>query len=490
MMKNSAGKSRARIRKSCIPIRVPPPEPGRILLWFTVLEMHFETGSITDDKLKFNILIANLGYEYLKLVVDVVFEPPATGRYEKMKSELIKKLADSNDTKVWKLLEGQKIADRMPSQFYRDLKRLAGTLISDDVVLVLWRSRLPLSIRLALDDQLKDQDENVLTEKADLIYQTEQLSAVSAEQTMAASKQTNRVSDTLHDQVSRLEAQTSALALDNRPSPRSERHRSPSRERLQQPGLRNNHRILIDCSSKCHFPCDGNQNKEDATHSSVITTYNVDREWGLIYVKDTSVDFSYLVDTGAARCTFPRSKLPRYATRAKDENYYMIAANGTKIDTYGPIQVYLNMGCKWRFEWQFIVADVISPVIGMDFLQHHAVLVDTRNKCLFKPTEPAYELMCHGCHWGLEVPHKPNPLNDTANFSDLTHQPVFEQRRPPHDAEHHSDAKFGPIPHSKQCEHVDPMKRKFKIQYDEAKATLPFKLDEYSRVKCTQDDEY
>jgi hypothetical protein len=143
-----------------------------------------------------------------------------------MKSELIKKLADSNDTKVWKLLEGQKIEDRMPSQFYRDLKRLASTLISDDVVLVLWRSRLPLSIRLALDDQLKDQEdqnENVLTEKADLIYQTEQLSAVSAEETMAASKQTNRASDTLHDQVSRLEAQTSALPLDSRPSSRSER---------------------------------------------------------------------------------------------------------------------------------------------------------------------------------------------------------------------------------------------------------------------------
>jgi hypothetical protein len=112
------------------------------------------------------------------------------------------------------------------SQFYRDLKRLASTLISDDVVLVLWRSRLPLSIRLALDDQLKDQEdqnENVLTEKADLIYQTEQLSAVSAEETMAASKQTNRASDTLHDQVSRLEAQTSALPLDSRPSSRSER---------------------------------------------------------------------------------------------------------------------------------------------------------------------------------------------------------------------------------------------------------------------------
>jgi hypothetical protein len=42
------------------------------LLWFTVLEMHFETESITDDKLKFTILIANLGYEYLKLVVDSV----------------------------------------------------------------------------------------------------------------------------------------------------------------------------------------------------------------------------------------------------------------------------------------------------------------------------------------------------------------------------------------------------------------------------------
>ncbi|XP_060813990.1 uncharacterized protein LOC132906137 [Bombus pascuorum] len=487
-MKNSAGNGRAAKRRSVIPIRVPPPEPGKILLWFIALEMHFESRSITDDKLKFNTLIANVGYECLKLVVDIVFEPPATERYEKMKSELIKKLADSNDMKVWKLFEGQKIEDRMPSQFYRDMKRLASTLISNDLILALWKSRLPLSIRLALDDQLKnqeDQDENVLTEKADLIYQAKQ-SVVKT----AANKQSNRTSDTLHDRVSRLEAQTIALSLDSRRRSCAECHRSSSRERFQQPGLFNSHGILINWSNKCYFPCDGNKNQEDATESSVITTYDDDHGWGLIYAKDAGTDYSYLVDTGAARCTFPRSKLPQYAMRARDEDYYLIAANGTRIDTYGPIQVYINMGRKWRFEWQFTVADVISPVIGMDFLQYHGFLVDTRNKCLFKPTDPAYEIICHGCHWGLDVPHKPNPFTDTTKYADLTHQPAFEQKRSPHVAEHYTDAKFGPIPHSKQCDYIDPKKRKFRIQYDdEARKTLPLKLDNYSRIKYTQDDE-
>lgn len=56
---------------------------------------------------------------------NIVVDQPEMERYERIKSELVKRLADSDDTKMRKLLEGEKIGDWMSSQFYRDLKKLA-----------------------------------------------------------------------------------------------------------------------------------------------------------------------------------------------------------------------------------------------------------------------------------------------------------------------------------------------------------------------------
>jgi hypothetical protein len=194
----------------------------------------------------------------------------------------------------------------------------------------------------------------------------------------------------------------------------------------------------------------------------VITTYDVDHGWGFIYVKDSSLDCSYFVDMDAARCTFSRSKLLRYATRARDEHCYMIAANGTTIGTYGPIPIYLNLGRKWQFQWQFILADVISPVIGMDLLQYHGYLMVTRNKYLFKLIEPDSEILYHGCHWRLDVQHKPNSFTNTfAEISDLTRPFVFGRGRLLRDAEHNPSATFGPPALIKPgCVDVNPLKRR------------------------------
>jgi hypothetical protein len=117
--------------------------------------------------------------------------------------------------------------------------------------------------------------------------------------------------------------------------------------------------------------------------------YDIDRVSGLIYMKDIVSEFFFLVDTDAARCTFPRKKVLGYANRVKDKHFYMIAANGTTVDTYGSITVYLNLGCKWQSEWQFIVADIISPVIGMDILQYHGYLwTHETNASLNRPNLP------------------------------------------------------------------------------------------------------
>jgi len=57
------------------------------------------------------------------------------------------------------------------------------------------------------------------------------------------------------------------------------------------------------------------------------------------------------------------------------------AANGTTIHTYGRRTINLNLGFG-RFSWEFILADVSQPLLGADFLAHHALLVDCKNQRL------------------------------------------------------------------------------------------------------------
>jgi len=50
--------------------------------------------------------------------------------------------------------------------------------------------------------------------------------------------------------------------------------------------------------------------------------------------------------------------------------------------TYGTIMLQPNLGLRREFPWRFIVADVLQPIIGADFLAHYHLLPDMRRKKL------------------------------------------------------------------------------------------------------------
>lgn len=87
-------------------------------------------------------IVTNLDETILAQVGDIVVDPPETGRYEGIKSELIKGLANSDGIKMRKLLESEEVGDRMPLQSYRDLKEIAILMLSDQFILTLWKNRL------------------------------------------------------------------------------------------------------------------------------------------------------------------------------------------------------------------------------------------------------------------------------------------------------------------------------------------------------------
>lgn len=73
-----------------------------------------------------------------------------------------------------------------------------------------------------------------------------------------------------------------------------------------------------------------------------------------------SSTISFLVDTGAVLCVYPRNKLRGPASK---DDYDLFAANGTHIATYGTIPVSLNLSLQRDFKWSFVVADVNTPII-------------------------------------------------------------------------------------------------------------------------------
>ena len=99
----------------------------------------------------------------------------------------------------------------------------------------------------------------------------------------------------------------------------------------------------------------------------------------LFFIHGRTSNTRFLVDTGAEVSVYPPS---RFGRQCKSSNLTLQAANNTSVRTYGTKLIALNLGLRRSFKWVFIIADVQYPIIGINFLQCHKLLVDAHNKCL------------------------------------------------------------------------------------------------------------
>jgi hypothetical protein len=85
----------------------------------------------------------------------------------------------------------KEMGDRTPSQFYRDLTKSATSAISDNLLLTLWKNRLPATMRPILTSA-KAMSANDFIEMGDRIHQARleegRLAAVSIMNTSGAQR--------------------------------------------------------------------------------------------------------------------------------------------------------------------------------------------------------------------------------------------------------------------------------------------------------------
>lgn len=100
-------------------------------------------------------------------------------------------------------------------------------------------------------------------------------------------------------------------------------------------------------------------------------------------IRDNNSSYNFLVDTGAEVSCLPKFLFDKNNKIIKTSpNTRLFAANGTEIKVYGSQRLELNLDLRREFTWDFIIADIQSPILGADFLSHYDLLVDMKNDCI------------------------------------------------------------------------------------------------------------
>ena len=100
---------------------------------------------------------------------------------------------------------------------------------------------------------------------------------------------------------------------------------------------------------------------------------------------------AFLVDTGAAVSLLPRS-LGGPVPSSDSESPVLQTANGGILQTYGTIQRRMNFDGKLHIH-TFVIADVIEPMLGWDFLSNHLAVIVAKGphsyfQCVCEPAAP------------------------------------------------------------------------------------------------------
>ena len=87
-----------------------------------------------------------------------------------------------------------------------------------------------------------------------------------------------------------------------------------------------------------------------------------------LFVEDRNTKTVFLADGGSDVSVLPKSMIGKPTGHIQ---YPLTAVNGSPIRTYGTCEMILQFGFPKEYRWNFIVAEVETPILGADFLKFY-----------------------------------------------------------------------------------------------------------------------
>lgn len=124
--------------------------PTRPQNWFNLAEIQFEAHNIRSDRQRYLQVLGAISPETSDIIADILADAPQTNQYETLKCALLTRLAPSDEAQLAKLIRGQDLGDRRPSEALRHIRLLAAGKFAQTIIKSLWIQKLPEILRIAL----------------------------------------------------------------------------------------------------------------------------------------------------------------------------------------------------------------------------------------------------------------------------------------------------------------------------------------------------
>ena len=243
------------LRVSAVQLKLPPFWPADPQVWFAQIEAQFATRGITAQKTKFDYVVASLAPEFATEVRDLILQPPEATPYDRLKEQLIKRTAASEQRRLQQLFNAEELGDRKPTQLLRRMQQLLGDKATNtDAAFMreLFLQRLPSNVRMVLASTPDTGNIEDLAQLADKVMEV----AVPS----VASVTTSTELQQLRQEVTDLKGMLQSLKLTQRRSRSRPSSPAPCSEQSQE--LCWYHAKFGDQARKCRPPCSKSGNAQ------------------------------------------------------------------------------------------------------------------------------------------------------------------------------------------------------------------------------------
>ena len=247
---------------SSVTVKLPPFWPADPQIWFAQVEAQFATRRINQQRTMFDYVVSSLSPEYATEIRDLILKPPVENPYDKVKEQLIKRTAASEQRRLQQLFSAEELGDHKPTQLLRRLQQLAGDtprLTDGKFLHELFLQRLPANVRMVLASTRDDTPIEDLAQLADKIVEVAMPPSVCSVSTTQPSEleQLRTQVATLTKAVNSLKRQRHNSFRRHSPSPAWQPHQPPPNTDLCW-----YHYTYGDQARKCTPPCSKSGNDQ------------------------------------------------------------------------------------------------------------------------------------------------------------------------------------------------------------------------------------